>query len=812
MTRDRRLGLVSAPLLILTLGFLLATPAARAAGLLDVPLKPWTYFETNRDWAYTAIEKLVTAGLVGPWVLNTKPMSRMEMARIVAVALRKIQEDEVGRLSRRSDLEPTLYALMDELAPELRTLGIRNGETEFVGQPWLDLQPITRLQVRGFGVKEDARPENTQGLNLVRRYEGTVGFASTLQVGEWLSAYLHPEFQGGEGPRDLRLVEGYLKLKLNNVALRVGRESVWWGPGYHGGLMFSNNAPPMNQVRIGTAEPFLLPGFLKVLGPTRLELLYAVLEGNRDFPHAMIGAWRMDISPSPLLELGVARLVQFGGSGRPSLSPLDYLLVLGVSKDDLNSKFNTNQLYTLDATLRLHDVDRVFPLSRDLTLYGELEVDDTCCEDIYWPFKPAFMVGLYLPNVFGRNETELRVEWANSTSFTYSNGIYTSGVSFEGFPLGHYMGTRGQDLYIRTAERLHPNLQVATEFGFSKVGPTDFFKLSLPREERTFAGVDISFQPIPALSMLLGYRYERTQNKGFVADRRETNHMVRLEATYSFAPWERTQFGRLRRSDVLRPVTPPPPAGTEPPADIDPDEVVSLAYAGRLLRDTGTILTSPLRWDTRDWLIFAGVGLATGGLMFADKEIRNSVQKNRSSATDTLSDILQPFETAVPAALVTGMYVAGHALDRPDLKAASADALEASLISLGVFATPMKFLSGRSRPDKNQGPAHYDPFNLGSSLPSFTTVGAFSVASVLSEHFPHPAVSILAYGLAGAAGLTRIYDDKHWASDVLLGAAIGTAVGKAVVKLNETRREKSRVSVIPLMGGGTQGAVLQVEF
>jgi membrane-associated phospholipid phosphatase len=312
--------------------------------------------------------------------------------------------------------------------------------------------------------------------------------------------------------------------------------------------------------------------------------------------------------------------------------------------------------------------------------------------------------------------------------------------------------------------------------------------------------------------MLLGYRYERTRNKDFVADRRETNHMVRLEATYSFAPWERTQFGRLRRSDALRPVPPPPPPAAERPPDIDPDEVVSVSYASRLLQDTGTILTSPLRWGARDWLIVAGVGLTTGGLMFADKGIRNSVQKNRSSATDTLSDVLQPFETVVPAALVAGLHVAGYALDRPELKAASADALEASLISVGVFAVPMKFFSGRSRPDRNQGPAHYSPFNLGSSLPSFTTANAFSVASVLSEHFSNPVVSVIAYGLAGGAGLARIYEDKHWASDVLLGAVIGTVVGKAVVKLNEMRREKSRVSVIPLVGGGTQGAALQVEF
>ena len=46
--------------LALTLGITLSALAVQAASLLDVPLRPWTYFEPNRDWTYTAIEKLVT--------------------------------------------------------------------------------------------------------------------------------------------------------------------------------------------------------------------------------------------------------------------------------------------------------------------------------------------------------------------------------------------------------------------------------------------------------------------------------------------------------------------------------------------------------------------------------------------------------------------------------------------------------------------------------------------------------------------------------------------------------------------------------
>jgi membrane-associated phospholipid phosphatase len=38
------------------------------------------------------------------------------------------------------------------------------------------------------------------------------------------------------------------------------------------------------------------------------------------------------------------------------------------------------------------------------------------------------------------------------------------------------------------------------------------------------------------------------------------------------------------------------------------------------------------------------------------------------------------------------------------------------------------------------------------------------------------------YGGAGLVGLSRIYNNQHWASDVMAGATIGTLVGIKVVK------------------------------
>ena len=40
------------------------------------------------------------------------------------------------------------------------------------------------------------------------------------------------------------------------------------------------------------------------------------------------------------------------------------------------------------------------------------------------------------------------------------------------------------------------------------------------------------------------------------------------------------------------------------------------------------------------------------------------------------------------------------------------------------------------------------------------------------------------YTLAGAVAVSRVHDNKHWASDIILGSLIGYATTKAVLKAN----------------------------
>jgi membrane-associated phospholipid phosphatase len=59
---------------------------------------------------------------------------------------------------------------------------------------------------------------------------------------------------------------------------------------------------------------------------------------------------------------------------------------------------------------------------------------------------------------------------------------------------------------------------------------------------------------------------------------------------------------------------------------------------------------------------------------------------------------------------------------------------------------------------------------------------AFAAATVFAmEYKDKPIVPILAYAAASLVGVSRITENKHWATDVLVGAGLGYLSGRQVV-------------------------------
>jgi membrane-associated phospholipid phosphatase len=93
----------------------------------------------------------------------------------------------------------------------------------------------------------------------------------------------------------------------------------------------------------------------------------------------------------------------------------------------------------------------------------------------------------------------------------------------------------------------------------------------------------------------------------------------------------------------------------------------------------------------------------------------------------------------------------------------------------------LKELIGRERPNGNEN----------QSMPSGHTSHSFTVAAIAHELYGNT-VGTVAYLMAGLVAASRINDNKHYLSDVIVGAGLGTIIGRGFAKTyGEYKIEKS---------------------
>lgn len=200
------------------------------------------------------------------------------------------------------------------------------------------------------------------------------------------------------------------------------------------------------------------------------------------------------------------------------------------------------------------------------------------------------------------------------------------------------------------------------------------------------------------------------------------------------------------------------------------------------------IFTSPLRLGKSDVLPLSAILLGTCGLMVLDKDIRDSVQDSGSNSWDEIFSLSKQFGDGRVTLPIAGIfYLAGKIFHDEKSQDTGISALESFIFS-GLICSTLKVLAGRSRPYREEGSGKfYGPTfdNSKLSLPSGHATVAFSLASVIAAEYDSLLVDIGAYSIASLTALSRVYDDKHWTSDVALGVIIGTLVGRAVVYQNK---------------------------
>ncbi len=110
-----------------------------------------------------------------------------------------------------------------------------------------------------------------------------------------------------------------------------------------------------------------------------------------------------------------------------------------------------------------------------------------------------------------------------------------------------------------------------------------------------------------------------------------------------------------------------------------------------------------------------------------------------------------------------------------------------AMLTNGLITYGMKRAFGRVRP--NGGCCK--------SFPSGHTSHSFTIAAIARDLYGNE-IGALTYGVATLVAVSRINDNKHYLSDVIFGAALGTAIGRAFVLNYKDFRSNTNERVIPL--------------
>ena len=530
-------------------GAAIAGASVRAQGTATVP---------PLDEAYEDFDRLSELGFLDSVIIGQRPYSRREIGRILRAARERSNqlgersqsqlitdlELSIGdgilrrlesRFSREIDEPPSTEAL---LAPvEDARLVVHYTDVErrrFVGTYGGTLgATMGSLVPRRLG--SILVPGTTAGLELTQRLEPTSWLAFTLRERAEYAWAKDTALRRGTA----EVLLGTMRARYRNAALEIGRSQLSWAQSQDEGLFIAADAPALDLVSLSADQPFVLPGFLRLLGPTKATLFIADLGPSEVRSHSKLLGYKVSIQPSARAELGASFLNHYGGEGGRAASFGDRLIDFLPFIDIFRRHNYTDSSRTLDVDSdKLLGVDGRLRIGglRGVVLTGEVLIDDFDVKRI-----PKLLtgygsqaLGITFPRVFSPL-LSLKLTAKHMGILTYTHGALTSGLTTRGRLIGDELGPDAKAFGARLTwepaaevrvsldgrSAIHSNAQYATFYTDPERTRFEVQKTSRTADElRDRVGAHVLVQTEAGPTVSVRFVTERTRNYGFQGFRR----------------------------------------------------------------------------------------------------------------------------------------------------------------------------------------------------------------------------------------------------------------------------------------------------
>ncbi len=447
------------------------------------------------SWVYPALEKLAAEGVIENAYMGLKPWTRIECAQMIEEAGEALQRGE----DSRSDLVDLQSRLQREFAYEFGLLDGQPNSTVVAESVY-----TRSVSASGPVLTDGYHFGETFGYDFGRPFRrganGQAGGSFYAALGPAV-VYVRTEFQHAPSAPPLsdtvrnfisisdlvpvppaepfeaidrpRVLDAYVAFNAGaGRQLSFGQQSLSWGPGPGGSLLWSDNAEAVPMVRWLESDVHL-PSFLKFLGPARIDNFFGRLEGHSYVSHPYIYGNKINFKPLPNLELGFGRTVTIGGRGGTALTSKNFLLsFFGRTSQALNSVPGDSHS-SFDWTFNVPKVGNY------LVFYGELYADDDPVPFVNQPKNP-YRPGIYLTRFPHLPKLDLHLEAADSESpgqphnignLNYWNYQYRGGYTNDGNLIGNTVGRMGRTIQSWLTYWISPQSTLQFTYKHNSVSP-----------------------------------------------------------------------------------------------------------------------------------------------------------------------------------------------------------------------------------------------------------------------------------------------------------------------------------------------------